>query len=75
MLAKVPTCHGCGRPLAPGSLKYIVQIKVYADFDGFLSIADGEDLEAEMDRILKEIQRRDPREMEEEVHQEIDFLM
>ena len=68
------SCFKCGRYLSPGNLKYVVHIKVYADFDGFLSIPDG-DLDEEMDRILGEIEWRNPADLEREVYQEIGFLL
>jgi hypothetical protein len=68
------SCFHCGRYLPPGNLKYVVQIKVYADFDGFLSIPDG-DLEEEMDRILEEIEWSNPEDLEQEVYQEIGLLL
>ncbi|MBW2056736.1 MAG: hypothetical protein JRH07_17150 [Deltaproteobacteria bacterium] len=68
------SCFKCGRYLPPGSLKYVVQIKVYADFDGFLSVAD-EDLDGEMDRILQEIEWANPEDLEREVYEEMGFLL
>jgi len=68
------TCFKCGRYLPLGDLRYVVQIKVYADFDGVLSIPEG-DLEGEMDRILSEIEWRNPEELEREVYEEIGFLL
>jgi hypothetical protein len=52
----------------------VVHIKVYAHFDGFLSIPDG-DPEEEMEKILGEIQSRNPDDLEREVYQEIGFLL
>jgi hypothetical protein len=49
-------------------------MKVYADFDGFLSVPD-EDLEGEMDRVLEEIDWRNPEDLEREVYEEIGFLL
>lgn len=71
---EVPNCFKCGRYLPPGNLRYVVQIKVYADFDGFLSVPD-EDLEGEMDRVLEEIDWRNPEDLEREVYEEIGFLL
>lgn len=68
------SCSKCGRDLLPGKLKYVVHIRVYADFDGFLSI-DDEEVEGGMARILEEIESRDPEEMEREVYQEIGFFL
>ena len=68
------SCSRCGRYLPLGSLKYVVHIRVYADFDGFLSISDDE-IEEEMDRILKAMESRNPDDLEREVYQEIGFLL
>jgi hypothetical protein len=67
-------CFRCGRDLPPGKLKYVVHIRVYADFDGFLSI-DDEETEAGMAQVLEEIESRDPEEMEREVYQEVGFFL
>jgi hypothetical protein len=74
MLVDRQSCYRCGRYLPRGSLKYVVHLKVYADFDGSLSVPD-EDLEGEMDRILEEIEWRNVKELEEEVYQEMAFLL
>lgn len=74
MLVDRQSCYRCGRHLPPGSLKYVVHLKVYADFDGFLSVPD-EDLEGEMDRILEEIEWRNAKELEQEVYHEMAFLL
>jgi hypothetical protein len=71
---EVQSCFKCGRYLPPGSLRYVVQIKIFADFDGFLSIRD-EDIEGEIDRILEDIESRNPNDLENEVYQEIGLLL
>jgi len=68
------SCLKCGRYLSPGSLKYVVHIKIYADFDGFLSLSD-EASEADMDRILEGIESRSPEDLERDVYQEIGLLL
>ena len=68
------SCLKCGQYLSPGSLKYVVHIRVFADFDGVLSIPEGE-MEGEMDRILEEIESRNPGDLEREVYQEIGLLL
>jgi len=52
----------------------VVHIRVFAGFDGYLSISD-EDLDREMDRILEEIESRNPDDLEREVYQEIGLLL
>ena len=71
---KSHSCFRCGRYLAPGAVKYFVHIRVFSDFDGFLSTSDvaGEE---ELGQILKEIELRDPEELENEVYQELGFSL
>jgi hypothetical protein len=67
------SCFKCGRILPPGSLKYVIHIRVFADFDGVLSIPEG-GMEGELDRILREIESRNPDDLERDVYQEIGLL-
>jgi len=68
------SCFQCGRHLPPGSLKYVVHIKIYADFDGFLSVSD-EASEEDMDRILEAMESRSPEDLERDVYQEMGLLL
>jgi hypothetical protein len=68
------SCSRCGRHLPPGSLKYVVHIKIYADFDGFLSVSD-EASEEDMDRILEAMESRSPEDLECDVYQEMGLLL
>ena len=67
-------CVKCGKSLPEGSLKYVVDIRVYADFDGVLNFPEG-DIEEEVDRLMGEIEMMDPHELERDVYQEIAFLL
>jgi len=67
-------CVRCGKDLPEGSLKYVVDIRVYADFDGVLRFPEG-DIEAEVSRLMAEIERMDPQELERDVYQEMAFLL
>jgi hypothetical protein len=60
--------------LPEGSLKYVVDIRVYADFDGVLNLP-GEDIEEEVHRLMGKIERMDPGELEKDVYQEMAFLL
>lgn len=64
----------CGKRLPEGSLKYVVDIRVYADFDGVLNLP-GEDIEEEVHRLMGKIERMDPGELEKDVYQEMAFLV
>ena len=68
------SCSRCGQHLPPGSLKYVVHIRIYADFDGFLSVSD-EISKADMDRIMEHIESRTPEDLERDVYQEIGLLL
>lgn len=67
-------CAKCGKGLPMGSLKYVVNIRVYADFDGVLSFPEG-DIEEELNRLMEESERMDPGELERDVYQEVAFLL
>jgi len=67
-------CLKCGKRLPEGSLKYVVDIRVYADFDGVLNIPEG-DIEEEVHRLMAKIERMDPHELERDVYQEMAFLL
>jgi hypothetical protein len=67
-------CLKCGKRLPEGSLKYVVGIRVYADFDGVLSFPRG-DIEGELHRLMREIERMNSHELEKDVYQEMAFLL
>ena len=67
-------CMRCGKDLPEGSLKYVVDIRVYADFDGVLRFPE-EDIEEEVSRLMTEIEKMDPQELERDVYQEMAFLL
>ena len=67
-------CLRCGRSLPPGSLAYVAQINVFADFDGIVLEPEGE-IEEQVKRVLDQIQDVDPKELEKEVYEEITLLL
>lgn len=60
-------CIRCGKSLPPGSLKYIVDLQVYADFDGVLPEEEGEVL-PRMKRLVEEMELMDEADLEKEVY-------
>ena len=65
-------CCKCGESLYEGSLKYIVRIKVLADFDGCIkSETEGDDLDA----LIGKMDGSSVEELENDVHQEMAFLL
>ena len=67
-------CLRCGKVVPPGSLAYVVHIRVFADFDGVLLEPAGE-IDRELDRILEEIGRSDPEVLEKEIYEEFALLL
>lgn len=66
------TCDRCKRTIAPGDTLYRVSIKVYADFDGVISVdARKIDLKAEFEKIKAYPEKL----LEEEVYKEFYFVL
>ena len=68
------SCWRCGKVLAPGSLTYVVQVKVFADFDGVLAEPE-EGMDQQLEQILEQIKRSDPDELEKDVYEEFTLLL
>ena len=49
-----PDCAGCGKALPNGSLRYVVEMTITADFDPVMIFPD--DLDGEMERTLDAVQ-------------------
>ena len=60
-------CIRCGRNLPPGSLKYVVDLQVYADFDGCLPEEDG-GLQVRMKRLVEEMEFKDEVDLQQDVY-------
>lgn len=67
-------CHSCSRELLEGSLKYVVEVKSFADFDGYLEDYPG-DVESGMVELLKEMEYMEQKALEEDVYQEMVFIL
>jgi len=64
----------CGKELPAGDLVYVVQIKVFAGFDGLLSEPE-EGIDNQLNRILDQIEKSNPEELEKEVYEEFTLLL
>lgn len=64
----------CGKKLHPGRLRYVVEIKTYADFDGVLIEPEG-DIEGELEAMLKKVEELGPEEAEKEIFEEFSILL
>ncbi|MBI5885565.1 MAG: hypothetical protein HZB85_03165 [Deltaproteobacteria bacterium] len=67
-------CHSCRKELPKGTLKYIVEIKSFADFDGYLEDYEG-DVESGINELLEAIETMDAKALEEDVAMERIFIM
>lgn len=67
-------CGRCGKALPFSSLNYIVHIKVFAGFDGVL-LESEEGIDQQLKEILEQIEKSDPKTLEEEVYEEFSLLL
>ena len=67
-------CMRCGKGLPYGSLVYIVQVKVFADFDGVI-LDPEEESHPPLEQLLEQIQEADPKEIEKEVYEEFTLIL
>jgi len=67
-------CHSCGKALPKGSLKYIVEIRSFADFDGYLEDYDG-DVEEGINELLDSMESSDQKTIEDEVSKELIYIL
>ena len=67
-------CFRCGKELPAGSLSYVVNIRVFAGFDGFLFEPEG-DVDSQIEKIINEIGQYDPEELEREVYEEFTMIL
>jgi len=67
-------CMRCGKELPAGDLVYVVQIKVFAGFDGLL-LEPEEGIDNQVNRILDQIEKSNPEELEKEVYEEFTLLL
>ena len=67
-------CHSCSKELKTGSLKYIIEVKSFADFDGYLEDFEG-DLEEGLSLLFESIENSDGKDLEDEVSKESIFIL
>lgn len=66
------TCERCGKYLHPGGLKYRVDITITSAFNG---VINEHYEEGEMEKLVEEIKRMDPEELEKEVYQQLTITL
>jgi hypothetical protein len=67
-------CHSCGAELPKGSLKYIVEIRSFADFDGYLEEYEG-DVEEGINEMLDAMEDMDADTLEGDVSRELIYIL
>lgn len=67
-------CFRCGKELPPGSLSYVVNIEVFAGFDGYL-IEPKEGLDEQLKKLFEEVEGSNPEELEKEVYEEFTLVL
>jgi hypothetical protein len=73
-MMKEQHCMRCGKELPPGSLSYVVHIRVFAGFDEVLLEPEGE-IDQQMKQILKQIEKSDPEDLEKDVYEEFTLIL
>ncbi len=71
---KEKSCSRCGKSFQPGSLFYVVHIKVFSGFDGILS-EPAEGIDQQLKGLLEAAQNVDPKELEKDVYEEITLVV
>ncbi len=67
-------CDSCSRELLSGALKYVVELKSFADFDGYLEKFEG-DLEEGIEYLLDAMEQVDVKGLEEDVSKELVYIL
>ncbi|MCK5237777.1 MAG: hypothetical protein KAR06_12435 [Deltaproteobacteria bacterium] len=71
---KLIRCHSCGKDIADDGIKYIIEIKSFADYEGYLEDFPG-DITEGINEILDAVEEVDPKTLEDEVYQEDVYLL
>ena len=69
-------CCKCGKNLPEGSVRYIVSIRLFADFDGNIEIAEGnEDDQDSIEYLMQCLEGLENTELESDIRDEMVFLL
>lgn len=67
-------CFRCQKELSPGSLTYVIQIRIFAGFDGIL-LEPEEGVDRQLKQLLKQVEQSNPEDLEKEVYQEFNLVL
>ena len=59
-------CGFCARPLEPGSLRYVLMWKLFADYDGIIDLED----EKKFEVTMKAIEAASPADLKDQIYME-----
>lgn len=71
---KEKNCFRCGKYFQPGSLFYVVHLKVFSGFDGVLA-EPAEEIDQQIKGLLDAAQQVDPKDLEKEIYEEITIVV
>ncbi len=71
---KQKNCFRCGKSLEPGSLFYVVHIRIFSGFDGVLS-EPGQGMDEELKDLIEAAETLDPKDLENDVYEEITLIV
>jgi len=67
-------CQSCRRELPREGIKYVVEVRSFADFDGYLEEYPG-DIDDGLEELLDAMENIDPGSMEEDVYMEHTYIV
>jgi hypothetical protein len=68
-------CDKCGRSFLPGELKYKIEIKLWADFDGHLPAGIELESSETIKELLRDMRQMDQRLLEEDVYKTVEYIL
>jgi hypothetical protein len=71
----ITSCNCCGRELLEGGLKYVVEVRSFADFDGYLEEFGGDNIEDGINELLDTVESMDVDSLEEDVYQVHTYIL
>jgi len=71
----IQRCGKCEKELPEGSIKYVLSIRLFADFDGHIESSEEEQKVDDIEQLIDCLSKLDQEEIENEVHQEMAFLL
>lgn len=68
-------CDKCGRSFSPGELKYKMEIRLWADFDGYLPPGIERESHEAIRKLLQEMVHMDQNLLEDDVYKRMEFIL